>query len=69
MPLLQQHSLLLRLGHLCRGSGGDRKSPSVARVFQLAEQRRAERVAEQAAERGPALQYHVAGVQLGGSAI
>ena len=53
MPLLQQHSLLLRLEHLCRGSGADRKSPSVARVFQLAEQRRAERVAEQAAERGP----------------
>ena len=46
-----------------------RKSPSVARVFQLAEQRNAERVAEQAAERGSALQYHAAGVQLRGSAI
>ena len=37
------------------------KSPSIARVFQLAEHRRAERVAEQAAERGSALQYPVAG--------
>ena len=49
----------------------DCESPSVARVFQLAEQRCAARAApaKQAAERSPALQCHVAGVQLGGSDV
>ena len=54
----------------------DCASPSVARVSELAAQRQAERAAaaaaplsEPALDRGPTLQYHVAGVQLGGCNI
>ncbi len=43
---------------------GDCKSPSVARVFELAVQRRAER-----AEQGPTSHYHVLGARLGTSAV
>lgn len=43
---------------------GDCKSPSVARVFELAVQRCAER-----AEQGPTSHYHVLGARLGTSAV